>query len=352
VITPVANLKPVLLAGTVVKRATLHNFDEIKRKDIRLGDLVVVKKAGEIIPEVVSVLKSKRTGEEVPIEEVKKCPVCGSEVRRDGSFLYCSNPECPGVVFERTRFFFSKDGLDVEHLGGKTLKTLFSLGWVRWIPDVYRLDLDKLKDVEGFGDKSVENLRKSLEKSKEPPLEVFLRSLSIKHLGEHGAKLLAKEFRTLDGVAKASYEDLLKVKGIGEKTAESVYNFFRSEYGKRLLRELKELGFKVKDYEGGERQSPLSGKRVVFTGRLTSMTREEAKRLVERAGGIVSSSVSRETDYLVVGENPGSKLAKAKRYGVELLREEEFLKLVGGGKRVEGEREDEKGLFSDLHGKR
>ncbi len=354
-LTPVAHLEPVKLAGTTVSRASLHNADEIARKDIRVGDMVVVEKAGEIIPYVVRSEAGARTGAEKQFKFPTKCPVCASPVERDeGSVYYrCVGPLCPAQLKERLRFYAHRNSMDIEGLGESIIDQLVDAGLVRAIPDVYRLTMDQLLTLERIAKKSAQNLLDGIEASKGRGLARVLAGLSIRHVGVSVAELLAREFRSIDELMKASEERLSQVSGIGAVLARSIYQFFQSTAGKKTVEELRSLGVKLTEDAppsaaalGGK---DLTGKTFVVTGTLANYSRDEIEDLVKKLGGKATGSVSKNTDYLVAGENAGSKLEKAKQLGVTVLTEEEFEKLIalpkGGKKAAKQPQAAPRGLF-------
>ncbi len=329
-LTPVAILEPVEVSGVTVSRATLHNEDEVKRKDVRIGDWVVVRRAGEVIPEVVKSIPERRTGKEREFRMPDRCPVCGGPVvRPPGEVIHrCENLSCPARIKEAIRHFASRRAADIEGLGEKLVDQLVEKGLVKRISDLYHLSKDKLAALERMGEKSAQNLLDQLERSKGMSLARFIYALGIRYVGEHIAEVLAERFGSIDELARASYEELVGIPEIGPRIAQSIVDFFASEDNRRLIEELKAVGIDPRA-ERPKEKGPLAGKTFVFTGRLSDMTREEAKRLVESLGGKVASSVSRKVDYVVVGEDPGSKLDRARALGIPTLSEEEFKELVG-----------------------
>jgi DNA ligase (NAD+) len=331
-ITPVAELQPVPLGGVIITRATLHNEDYIKEKDIRVGDTVIVERSGEVIPKIVGVVLEKRPPDAVPFVFPKNCPVCGGPIERPAgeANYYCENPECPAQVRARIEHFASRGAMDIEGLGEAIVDKLVTLGFLKNYADIYDLHKHKAKlvRIEGFGEKSVQNLLNSIENSKKQPFHRVLYALGIRYVGSETAKLLADAFGSIDKLMNASVEQISSVYGIGPRIAESVYKFFHDERNLELIKRLKEAGlnFEVKPEEKAKKK--LAGKTFVFTGTLKNFTREEAKEKVEELGGKVSNSVSRKTDYVVVGENPGSKYDKARQLGVKIITEEEFLELI------------------------
>jgi len=331
-ITPVAELQPVPLGGVIITRATLHNEDYIKEKDIRVGDTVIVERSGEVIPKIVGVVLEKRPPDAVPFVFPKNCPACGGPIERPAgeANYYCENPECPAQVRARIEHFASRGAMDIEGLGEAIVDKLVTLGFLKNYADIYELHRHKAKlvRIEGFGEKSVQNLLNSIENSKKQPFHRVLYAIGIRYVGSEIAKLLADAFGSIDNLMNASVEQISSVYGIGPRIAESVYKFFHDERNLELIRRLKEAGlnFEVKPEEKAKKK--LAGKTFVFTGTLKNFTREEAKEKVEELGGKVSNSVSRKTDYVVVGENPGSKYDKARQLGVRIITEEEFLELI------------------------
>jgi len=329
VLTPVAVMKPVQVGGVTVTHATLHNEDEILKKGVHVGDTVIVQRAGDVIPEVVKVIESKRTGREKPFRMPERCPFCDSPVvRPEGEVAYrCVNPDCGAQLRERIKHFVSRNGMDIEGIGDKIVSRLLEAGIIRDAADLYRITKEQLLELERFADKSAENLIAAIAGSKRPPLERFLFALGIRHVGEYVAKILAKTFGSVPAIEAASQEELTAVEGIGPTIAESIYRFFRDPHQVRLVRKLEEAGVKPM-----ARKRPaagaLRGKTFVFTGGLKGLTREKAKEMVESLGGAAASSVSKKTDYVVAGEDPGSKYDKAKALGVTILDEEAFLRLI------------------------
>jgi len=328
-ITPVAHLKPVHLAGVMVKRATLHNEDEIKRKDIKIHDHVVVQRAGEVIPEVVKVVKEKRTGHEKPFHMPKKCPVCGGELYRpEGEAITrCINASCPAQVKERIRHFCTREAMDIEHVGPALVDQLVEAKLIKDVADLYKLEKKDILKLERFAEKSAQNVIDSIAASKDRPFDRFIFGLGIRMVGRHVASLLAQHYDSVDDLFDIKAGELEKIPGIGPKVAEAVSRFFSEKENRHLIEELKKAGVKVK----GERvkgPQPLKGKTFVFTGGLATITRPEAEELVRSLGGHPSSSVSKETDYVVAGTEPGSKFDKAKKLGVKIISEDEFNKLI------------------------
>ncbi len=331
VLTPVAVLDPVRLGGVEIKRATLHNEEEIQKKDIRIGDIVLIQRAGDVIPQVVAPIKDVRNGTETVFEMPKSCPSCGAEVVRIAgeTAIRCVNPMCKAQLEERIVHFASQGAMDIEGLGRKIIHQLVEKALVNDVADLYRLSVADLEKLDRMGRKSAVNLKNEIEKSKTKPFARLLTGLGIRFVGEQTAKALAAEFRESRMLAEASVEDLLKIDGIGTEIAESVYHFFHSETGVKLLEKLNDLGVRpVRNAEhSGNRK--LKGKKFLFTGTLSAMPRSRAKALVESAGGKVVSAISKNVDYLVVGSNPGSKVEKAVKLGVPMIDAEQFIQMLG-----------------------
>jgi DNA ligase (NAD+) len=329
-LTPIAHLEPIRLAGTTVKRVSLHNADEIARKDIRVGDMVVVEKAGEIIPYVVRSEPGARTGSETVFHFPKECPVCGSPVERDegGAYFRCTGINCPAQLKERLGFFAHRNAMDIEGLGTAIIDQLVDTGLVRWIPDLYRLALEPLVELERMGRKSAQNLLDGIAASKDRGLTRVLTGLAIRHVGEKVAELLAQEFGNIDALMQASAERLAQINGVGPVLAESIFKFFQGADGRKVIEELRTQGVKLTEESRPSTAQPgktdLSGKTVVVTGTLKNYGRGEIEDLIKKHGGKVTASVSKKTDYVLVGENPGSKLEKARLLGIQILTEEEF----------------------------
>jgi DNA ligase (NAD+) len=373
-LTPVAHLRPVRVAGSTVSRATLHNEDEISRLDVRVGDTIVIRKAGDVIPEVVSVMKNLRTGKEKEFKMPLKCPICGSEVRREtvgsphpsrlrdtlsqgermvmkktseSAAHYCSNPKCYAAEREQIIHFVSRKGFDIVGLGEKIVEQLMEEGLVSDIADIFELKIGDLEPLERFAEKSAENLVESIEKSKMVALEKFLFALGIRYVGEETALLIAKNLERvigrvgetggknkiriiMDSFPKISKEQWLEVKGIGEKSAESLVKWFADGQNLLILEKMAHSGVEIMldNSIAVKEDGVLSGKTFVLTGELSGFTRDQAKDMIRKKGGNVSSSVSKKTDYVLAGENPGSKYQKAKELGVKIIDEEGFEKLL------------------------
>lgn len=331
VITPVADLEPVELSGVTVSRATLHNWDEIRRKDIRIGDTVVVERAGDVIPAVVRVLTGQRNGQERELPEPTVCPVCGSRTERaEGEVaVRCSGGlVCPPQLAEGITHFASRDAMAIDGLGSRYVEQLISLGLVRDVADLYRLTKEDFMRFERMGDKLAENLLAAIAASKQQELARFIFALGIRHVGERTAKMLAERFGSIEHLQAATLEELTAIRDVGPTVAVSIRTFFETPANQRLLQQLHEAGVSptaTAKRVGGS----LTGKTFVFTGSLERFSREEAKRLVETEGGTVTGSVSKKTDYVVAGSEAGSKLDKARSLGVAVLSEDELLVLLG-----------------------
>ena len=326
-ITPVAVLEPVEVGGVTVSRATLHNPDEIERKGILIGDWVVVQRAGDVIPEVVRPIPERRTGEERPFVMPDRCPVCGARVERpEGEVIpRCTGLNCPAQIKGRIRHFASRRAMDIDGLGTKLVDQLVDRGLVRDVADLFRLREEDLIPLERMAEKSAGNLVAALERAKRPDLARFVYALGIRHVGEATARALAEHFGTLEALMNASEEELLQVPDVGPEVARSVRAFFSEPRNRDSIRKMIEAGLEIREARTAEGPRPLEGKTFVFTGALSSMTRSEAKARVEALGAKVSSSVSRRTDFVVVGADPGSKADRARELGVPMLTEEEFL---------------------------
>ena len=330
VLTPVAVMKPVQVGGVTVSRATLHNEDEIAKKDVRIGDTVIVQRAGDVIPEVVKVVEGRRTGSERPFRMPEKCPVCGSKVvRLEGEVAHrCIDLACPAQIRENIKHFVSRGGMDIEGLGDKIVSQLLDAGLIQDPADLYDITKEQLICLERFADKSAENLVAAIARSKLPPLERLLFALGIRHVGEYVAKILSRKFGSTGKIEAASQEELTAIDGIGPTIAESIYKFFHEPHNLKILRKLEMAGVRPV-VEKQAASAALAGKTFVFTGSLKGFSREKAKDIVESLGGTATSSVSKKTHYVVAGEDPGSKYEKAKSLGVAILDEEGFLKLIG-----------------------
>jgi DNA ligase (NAD+) len=328
VLTPVAELEPVPVGGVTVRNTSLHNMDEIERKDIRIGDTILLERAGDVIPYVVKVITERRTGQERRFRMPSACPACGADVvRAEGEVAYrCIGLACPAQLRQALRFFGARTAMDVEGLGEKLVEQLVDQGLVRDFADLYRLDEADLVALERMGKKSAQNLLAQLERSKRSTLPRFLVALGIRQVGDATAKALAEHFGTLDRILDASEEELQEVRDVGPEVARSIRRFFAERQNRRVIQRLLDAG--VKPAAAVRPKGPLAGKKLVLTGGLAAMTRPEAQRRIEALGGRVVSSVSKETDWVVVGAEAGSKLAKAKKLGVAILEEDAFLRLL------------------------
>ena len=330
-LTPVAILEPVFVGGVTIERATLHNLDEVERKDVRPGDTVIVQRAGDVIPEVLSVIMDKRPSGAEPFRMPSACPRCGSAVDRAGAIHYCTGGLlCPAQLKESIRHFASKRAMDIEGLGDKHIEQFIEAGLLKDVADIYAcLSAESLKDLAKWKDKSIANLLGGIEKSRHPALERLIYALGIKGVGEHMARLLAKRFGSIEKLMEMDEQGLLSVHEIGPETARSIVDFFSEPHNLKVMEKLKAAGVVFPVEEGAASIGALSGKVFLFTGALTSFTRDEAKELVESLGGEAASSVSKRVDFVVAGEEAGSKYAKAKELGLRILNEEEFRKMVG-----------------------
>ena len=329
-LTPVAVMEPVNVGGVMVSRATLHNEDEVIKKDIRVGDTVIIQRAGDVIPEVVKVIPEKRTGKETKFKMPVKCPECGSEiVRFEGEVAHrCVNISCPAQLKEHIRHFASRGAMDIEGLGEKLSAQLFDAKFISDPADLYFLTKDKLLELDRQAEKSAQNLIDSIARSKNPPLDKFIYALGIRHVGERTAKLLAERFGSIENLMAAKIEDLTAVNEIGTEIAASIVEFFHESKNKAVMKKFAKAGV-VPQKKEISLNAPLAGKSFVFTGALANLERNDAKDIVENLGGTVQSGVTKKTTYVVAGADPGSKLDKAKSAGIKIISEAEFLKLVG-----------------------
>lgn len=331
VITPVAKLKPVHVAGVEVKRASLHNEDELINKDIRIGDTVIIRRAGDVIPEVVRVVEEKRSGKEKPVKYPDNCPSCGEPIHRPkGEAAHrCFNPACPAQIVEKIFHFASKGCLDIEGIGGKLAQQMAEKKLIKSPADIYFLKKDDLLPLELMADKRAQNLLDAIEASKDRPLPNIINALGIPGVGETAARVLAGRFGTIDKLMDASQDVLENIEGIGPIMAESIVQFFEEGPARDMIARMKKAGVKFTPFESSRREvAGIAGKTFVITGTL-SRHRDEFKKMIENAGGKVSSSVSKNTDYVLVGDDPGSKFDKAKKLGIETLDEDAFMKMIG-----------------------
>lgn len=332
IITPVAILKPVECAGVTISRATLHNFDEIGRLDIRIGDTILIERAGEVIPKVIKVITSKRSGKEKIIKIPKNCPVCHSNAAKLSEaevYWYCLNPDCPAQLKRSLLHFVSRQAMDIDGMGESAIEDLVNRGLVKSLTDIYKITKGDLLTLPLFKDKKADNLLAAIEKSKASPLFRFLYGLGIKHVGEKAAMVLAEKFTNINTFFSLKEEDLEKIYEIGPVMATSVVNFFSSIKIKKMISEFKHLGLNLIESKKVVIQSAISGKSFIFTGELSSFSRSEAQKKIEQLGGRFVSSISRDVDYVVVGQNPGSKYKKAVKLKLHIIDEEEFKKLIG-----------------------
>ena len=333
VVTPVAELEPVFVSGTTVARATLHNEDYILAKDIRIGDFVIVHKAGEIIPEVVQVNTDKRKGQ-LPFTMIETCPVCGSKLERKPgeADYYCQNSECPGKNINTLIHFASRQAMDIDTLGEKVVEILHELGYLNQIVDIYNLYMfkDELKEIPGFGDKKVEKLLTAIEHSKNQTLDRLIFGLGIKHVGAKVAKLLIKQYPSMDLLMHANYDDLIQMSDIGGMIATSIVSYFSDPKNVEHIELLKQKGLNMTHEKEDVVEHAFNGKTLVLTGKLSLFSRDQASDIIEKLGGKVASSVSAKTDFVVAGEDAGSKLKKAQELGVKVIDEEAFKVMIDG----------------------
>ena len=327
-LTPVGVFKPVLLAGTTVSRATLHNEDFIREKSINIGDTVLIRKAGEIIPEVLSLVRHGEVTE--PYTFPSYCPSCGSKVvREEGeAAVRCTNTDCPAQLLRHLIHFVSRDAMDIDGLGPALLEQLQNAGMIKTFTDLYKLKASAVAQLDRMGEKSAENLIKAIDASKSAEIYRLVYALGIRHIGEKAAKLLCEHFLSIDKLFEASVEEIAAIDGYGEIMAQSVYDYFHLEGTARLIAELKELGLEMKPLATKVKEGVFLGKTFVLTGTLPTMSRKEASLLIEQNGGKTSSSVSKKTDYVLAGKDAGSKLTKAQSLGVSIISEEEFLSMI------------------------
>lgn len=329
IVTPVAILEPVFISGTNVSRASLYNEDEIKRKDIREGDYVYVEKGGEIIPKIVGVNKSKRKGKENEYKFPEKCPICSSRLvkEEDEAHWRCINISCPAQVKRRIIHFASRNAMDIEGLGEAIVNLLVDKCIIKDYGDIYFLKKEQIVNFERMGEKSAQNLLNAIEKSKKRGLDKVIYAIGIRNIGSHAARLLAKRFKSMDSFINAEFEELSKIEGIGPVRAESIRNFFNIKENIKVIEKLRKANV-VMEIKELEKETFLKGKKFVFTGALERFTREQAKEIILSLGGEVSDSVSKNIDYVVVGKEPGSKYEKAKKIGIKVISEEEFLEMI------------------------
>lgn len=330
-VTPVARLKPVFISGSTVSNATLHNEDEIKRLDLRIGDFVTIIKSGEIIPKILNINYEKRESGSKEIEFPKTCPVCGTLLKKedDGVITYCNNINCPAQIQRRIQHFASRVAVDIDGLGEAVVKQLIEHKQINKVQDIYHIDFNEFQQYEKQGGKSAENLKNAIERSKNQKFHKLLFGLGIRYVGARTSRILCSHFKNIDEMINAGYDDLVEIDEIGEKIARSVFEFFRNENNLLMIRSLQEAGMKMIS-ENVETEDILKGAKFIITGSLPNYSRNEIKELIEKNGGKVISAVSKNLNYLIAGENPGSKLKKAKEIeSVNIISENEFLKMIG-----------------------
>jgi DNA ligase (NAD+) len=330
VLTPVAHLKPVSIGGTTVSRATLHNIDEIKRLGVKIGDTVVVGRAGDVIPDILQVLTDLRTGQEKEFHLPQKCPVCGTEIKKEADKVasYCPNTDCPARQRIAIYHFCSRNALNIDGVGAKIIDALMDAGLIQDYADLFSLQAKDLENLDRFAEVSSKNVVDAIYKSREVPLSRFVYALGITHVGEETGRVLAQHFHTLDKIAEASEEELTVVADVGPIVAKSIADWFKKPYHQKLLKKFAKAGVKILA-EKGPAQGKFSGQTFVITGTLDAMSRESAEAKIRAHGGKAGSSVSKDTSYVVAGSEPGSKYAKAEKLGVKILDEKEFLKMLG-----------------------
>ncbi len=328
-LTPVAELEPVGIGGITIKRASLHTDDIIKAKDIRIGDTVLVERAGDVIPEVVMPIVEKRTGKEKVFRMPEKCPSCGTPVEKEGAYYYCPNLSCPAQLKGRIIHLASRKAFDIEGLGEKIVEQLMAEGLVKDPADIFTLKKEDLQPLERFAEKSATNLESEIEKSKKVPFDRFINALSIRHVGERVAQIMAENFHDIDALMNTTVDELMDIHTIGTEIAESIVHFFGLKQNRQLIKKMLDAGVKLQYKKKKAASDKLKGQTFVFTGALESMTRDEAEKLVAEHGGRATSSVTKKTSYVVAGSDPGSKYEKAVSLGIEILSEDEFRKMIG-----------------------
>jgi len=327
-LTPVAELEPVKISGITIRRASLHTEDIIKNRDIRIGDTVLVQRAGDVIPEVVMPITDKRSGKEIEFMMPERCPSCDTSVEREGSYTYCPNLSCPAQLKGRIKHLASRKAFDIEGLGEKIVEQLMKEGLIKDLADIFYLKKGDFIPLERFAEKSATNLEDEIDKSKKVSFERFINALSIRHVGERVAQILAENFSSIEELMSATEESLINIHTIGEEIAKSVFHFFELDSNRELVAKMLKAGIDIQHRERTEISDKFAGQSFVFTGSLQTLTRGKAQKLVQDHGGRSTSSVTKKTSYVVVGDDPGSKLEKARSLGVEVLTEEEFNKLV------------------------
>ena len=329
VITPTAELKPVECAGVIIRNATLHNFDEIKRLDIKIGDRVLIERAGEVIPKVVKVVR--QAGKAMAVHPPKACPVCKAKVVKEkieDVALRCINPSCPAQLERGVEHFAARDCMDIEGMGESLVRQLVLNNMVKDFADIYFLKKEDFLKLELFKNKKAENILAAIQKSKSQPLSRLIYGLGIRHVGEKAGYTLANNFRSMDNIIKAKKKDLEAIYEIGAVMADSIVEFFKQDSTRLLIKKLREAGLNMKEPERTVKKSALSGKTVVFTGELSQFSRAQAQDIVRQMGGNAASSVGKETDFVIIGENAGSKLDKAKKLGVNIIDEDKFKEMI------------------------
>ena len=330
VITPMAILEPVVVAGSKITKTTLHNEDFIKEKDLRIGDHILIQKAGDVIPEVVKVLKDKRTGKEKTFKMPKTCPVCGAPaIREEGeAYVRCIGVECEARNLRNIIHFASKEGMNIEGLGEKIVEQLYNNGLIKTIADIYYLKQEDIESLKKDGKKFAKNLIDAIEKSKDNDLDRLICAIGIRHIGTKSAKTLARKFKSMDGLMRATLEELTKTDDVGDITAQSIYEFFKQDQTIDLINKLKNVNVNMELEMAESADNRFEGKTFVLTGTLEEYTRDEASKIIEDFGGKTSSSVSKKTDYVLAGEEAGSKLTKAENLGVKIISEQEFKEMI------------------------
>ena len=329
-ITPLAILEPVQVAGSTISKTTLHNQDFIKEKDLKIGDTVVIQKAGDVIPEIVEVKKDKRTGAEKDFEMPTVCPICGAPaVREEGeSAIRCTGIECPAKLYRNLVHFVSREAMNIDGLGEAIIDQLMSKELIKNIADIYALKFEDISSLKKNGKKFAENLINAIKNSKSNELHRLITALGIRHVGSKAAKVLARKFKTLDALAEADFETLSQINDVGPIVANSIVEFFEQEQTKDLISRLKGYGVNMEDTMAQSEDNRFEGLTFVLTGSLESFTRDEASNIIENFGGKVSGSVSKKTSYLLAGEDAGSKLTKAQALGIKVISEEKFKEMI------------------------
>jgi DNA ligase (NAD+) len=331
IITPVAVLKPVECGGVTISHSTLHNFDEVERLDVRVGDTVLIERAGEVIPKIVKVIISKRKGREKKIKVPDKCPECGEKIvkeKEEEVYWYCINPDCPARIKGSLLHFASRGAMDIEGMGESVVEELVSRKVVKSIADIYRLTKEDFLKLPLFAEKKANNLVKAIETSKTRPLSRFLYGLGIRHIGEKAAMVLAEHYKSIERFFSLKEDNLQEISEIGPVMAESVVEFFSSAHIKKMVEELKKHGLSLTEEKKTIKKSAITGKIFIFTGELESFSRTQAQDAVENLGGKWVTSISKNVDFVVVGKDPGSKYDKAKSLGLKIISEEEFKKVI------------------------